>query len=96
MIAEKNEFELEILMHKEILSFRKAYYNPEDSEEFWQSVIDGAEKLHRKYNNRYLDQLILVCVDDIDERSRANKMLPEHTKEQLLKRLMDRLLKEGV
>lgn len=71
--------------------FQKTWINTRD----WSGLVQASNVLHEKYHNDYLDQLILVCVDDIDERSRANKMIPEHTKEQLLKKLMNRLLRES-
>lgn len=90
-----SDYSIESKFMSDFWQFRKAFRDPVNKEEFWEDLNNKAEELHRKYNNRYLDQLILVCVDDIDERSRANKMIPEHTKEQLLKRLMDRLVKES-
>lgn len=91
----ESDYSLESKFMSDFWQFRKAFRDPVDKEEFWENLVNESEKLHQKYNNRYLDQLILVCVDDIDERSSANKMIPEHTKEQLLKKLMNRLLKES-
>ena len=68
MKAEKEEFAYEILINKDLMSFRKAYYVPEDAEEYWSELVKAADALHRKYNNLYVDQQILVCVDDIERR----------------------------
>ena len=68
MKAGKEEFANEIAINKDIMSFRKAFYIPESADEFWEELVKAADALHRKYNNLYVDQQILVCVDDIERR----------------------------
>ena len=53
-------------------NLRKQFYNGEEQEEFWAELIDHSDELSRKYQNSYFDQLILVCVDDIDRRYMAS------------------------
>ena len=31
-------------------------------------MIDDAEEISKKYKNDYLDQMLLVCVDDVENR----------------------------
>ena len=45
--------------------------------------------LHEKYHNDYLDQLILVCADDIERRAGVNR---KDRKEMLMK-LVERLVR---
>lgn len=52
----------------ELWGFRKKYYNADDSEEYWGSLINAAEGISKKYGNNYLDQMLLVCIDDIEDR----------------------------
>ena len=68
MKAGKEEFANEIAINKDIMSFRKAFYIPEDSEEYWAELDKAADALHKKYNCLFVDQLILVNVDDIERR----------------------------
>ena len=49
-------------------NFRKSYYSPEESDDYWTALIDAATALSEKYKIEYLDQMILVCVDDIEQR----------------------------
>jgi len=68
MKAEKEEFAYEILINKDIMSFRKKFYVPEDAEEFWEELIKDANEIHNKYNSTFVDQMIMVNVDDIERR----------------------------
>lgn len=69
--------------------FRKKYYNGEDKDDFWMELIDAADELSRKYKSRFFDQLILVCVDDIDRRymTSINKPWKSDPLEQVYERL---------
>ena len=66
MKASKEEFEQEIQINKDIMSFRKKFYVPEDEEEFWEELIKDANEIHNRYNSTFVDQMIMVNVDDID------------------------------
>lgn len=56
----------------EFFVFRKKYYNGEDNDDFWMGLIDAADELSKAHNSAYLDQMILICVDDIDRRYMAS------------------------
>lgn len=90
MKATKEEFDLELLMYKDMMSFRKAYYTPENNEAYWTAIVDGAEQLHWKYNNNFMDQMLLVCADDIERRAGVNR---KDRKEMLMK-LVERLCRK--
>ena len=89
MKATKEEFDLELLMYKDMMSFRKAYYTPEDDEVYWAAVVEGAEQLHRKYNNNFMDQMLLVCADDIERRAG----LDQKDRKEMLMKLVERLIR---
>ena len=52
----------------DLWNYRKKHYNGEEPQEFWAALIDDAEAISRKYKNDYLDQMLLVCVDDVENR----------------------------
>ena len=54
----------------DIWSFWKRYYNPEpDNDEYWHNLVEDANELARKHNyNKFLEGMILLCVDDIEKR----------------------------
>ena len=75
----------------ELWAFRKKFYYGEDRDSFWSELIDTAEVLSQKYKNRYLDQLLIVCADDIDRRYREKRgTAPESDP---VKKLYERLRK---
>ena len=52
-------------------NYRKKFYFPEQSDDYWTAVINEADELIRKYDcNDYLRALVLVCVDDLERRYR--------------------------
>ena len=69
-MAEVNAAEIpeEMKFMADFWSFRKKFYKGEEQDEFWTSLIECSDELSKKYNSLYLDQLILICVDDIDRR----------------------------
>lgn len=54
--------------------FRQQYYEPEDSDEWFDEVINESGKLFNKYKNTefkvFAKQLITAHVEDLDRRSR--------------------------
>ena len=69
--------------------FRKRFWQPENNEEYYASLVQASEELHRKYNNDYLDQLILVCADDIERRAG----LDQKSRKEMLMKLVERLVR---
>jgi len=51
-----------------VFEFYKKYHSAPD----WESLIRESDELSAKYKSGFLDQLILVCVDDIDRRYMAS------------------------
>ena len=61
----------------EFWKFRKKFYTPDTADTYWNSLIDESTVLSNKYHSRYLDMMILVCVDDIE--GRFKQMYPDRT-----------------
>ncbi len=52
--------------------FRK-YLEPQDSDEFWDEVIDKAGELMQKYDNRpVFNQVVIGYIDGLDEEWRKS------------------------
>lgn len=49
---------------------RKKFYIPEESETFWQQLIEECDRISKKYNSDFANELLIVCADDIDRRFR--------------------------
>jgi len=53
----------------EYFTFRKKFYTPEISQDYWNALINDANELIEKYNrNDYLGGLVLTCIDDLEHR----------------------------
>lgn len=76
---------------RDFWNFRKKYYDPKDDNEYWSNLIDEANALGAKYNSKYLNALIIVCIDDIE--SRYSKSSYDH-KVNTLEKTYERLRKK--
>lgn len=73
---------------------RKKYYHGEDNEQYWADLIDEFIAVSEKYNrNSYFDQLLLVCIDDIERRWKTTTGNPFVDKDPL-KTVYERLKKQ--
>ena len=39
------------------------FYTPEDSDEYWKSLVAEADKFYKKYNTQYAKSIILAYVE---------------------------------
>ena len=82
-------------------SFRKKYYEVQDSDEYWTAVIRESDALIRKHDcDDYLKALVLVCVDDLERRYRQefpkrNIYKPGEVATTVYNRIMNKHKKEG-
>lgn len=66
--------------------FQKTWINTRD----WSGLNEASNVLHEKYHNDYLDQLILVCADDIERRAG----LDQKSRKEMLMKLVERLCRK--
>lgn len=60
---------------KDYWIFRKQYYNPEDSDDYWSKVCSSADNLYNKYGEKeYFKKIILACLDDLDKRYKEKRL----------------------
>lgn len=65
--------------------FQKTWINTKD----WSGLVQASNILHEKYHNDYLDQLILVCADDIERRAGTS----QRDRKEMLMKLVERLVR---
>lgn len=54
--------------------FRKKYYIPENSDNYWSDMCNSADALSDKYGrNQYMTDVIMACVNDFERRYRRIK-----------------------
>ena len=72
--VERKDIEQEAEFMSDFWKFRKKYYIPEKSDEYWEALCSAADDLAVKYGyNPYFNNLINVCVNEIDRRYRKEK-----------------------
>ena len=54
-------------------NFRKQFYYGEESEEYWEALVNETDRLSKKYNSVYVDNILIVCVNDIEIRYKKIK-----------------------
>lgn len=58
----------------EFWRFRKKYYIPENSDNYWSDMCNSADALSDKYGrNQYMTDVIMACVNDFERRYRRIK-----------------------
>ena len=85
-------YEIEVQLYKDLWSFRKEFYKGEDKEAYWNSLINEADKLSKKHKSDYLDSMLLVCIDDIEDRWKQSTGNPYRSPD-LVTALYERLKK---
>lgn len=58
----------------ELWNLRKKYYIPEDSDEYWNSVVNDFTELKDKYRGVSISyRIILLIIDDLELRYKEKK-----------------------
>ena len=52
----------------EYWNFRKKFYNGESRDSFWEELYHETNRISEKYHSLYVDNMLLVCVEDIEAR----------------------------
>ena len=55
-------------MINDLWRFLKTFYCFKEDDAYWESLIEVANKLSKKYGSTFMDSLLLCCVDDIERR----------------------------
>lgn len=72
--VERKDIEQEAEFMSDFWGFRKKFYIPEKSDEYWQDLVNAADDLSQKYGNKkYYQDLIIACCTDIDKRYREGR-----------------------
>lgn len=64
----------EAQMFSELIMFRQNYYDPEDTDVFWDEVTDKAKEITEKYKNEkfydFTRKLFLSHIEDLEKRAK--------------------------
>lgn len=71
-ITEKEFNNHEKVIQVELWNFRKKYFHGEDSDDYWRKIIEESDRISRKYNSPYVDNMLIICIEDIETRYRES------------------------
>lgn len=72
--VERKDIEQEAEFMSDFWKFRKKFYLPESTDDYWQELVNAADDLSQKYGNKkYYQDLIIACCTDIDKRYREGR-----------------------
>lgn len=66
----QEQFRKEKDIQAAVWNYRKKYYNPEATSEYWREMMEEGERLGRDLDNDYATALILICIDEFERRYR--------------------------
>lgn len=61
-------------IYKDVLSFHRNHSKIEDSERFWQGVIDDSEQIFKKYGRmKFVKELLLTVIGELERKAKDLK-----------------------
>lgn len=72
-MATKEQMKEEFAYFGEAWNFFKRFYEVQESESYWESVIAEAGSLMRRYDSPLCKAVVLAIVDELDRKYRARK-----------------------
>lgn len=49
------------------------YWEPDDNDDYWESVVKETDVFYRKYNSEFAKSLALTLVNELERKSRSRK-----------------------
>ena len=49
------------------------YWEPDDNDDYWESVVKETDVFYRKYNSEFAKSLALTLVNELERKSRPRK-----------------------
>ena len=72
-MASKEQMREEFSYFGEAWNFFKKFYEVKESIYYWDSVVEEAGDLMRRYNSPLCKEVVLAIVDELDRKYRARK-----------------------
>ena len=60
----------------DLWKFRKEFYHGEESEEYWERLYAECNRISEKHRSLYVDNMLIVCIDDIEVRLHKSQNRP--------------------
>ena len=63
----------EWMMFMDYWALCQKYWDPEDNDDYWESVVKETDVFYRKYNSEFAKSLALTLVNELERKSRTRK-----------------------
>ena len=63
----------EWMMFMDFWTLCQKYWEPDDNDDYWESVVKETDVFYRKYNSEFAKSLALTLVNELERKSRLRK-----------------------
>ena len=63
----------EWMMFMDYWALCQKYWDPDDNDDYWESVVKETDVFYRKYNSEFAKSLALTLVNELERNSRQRK-----------------------
>ena len=63
----------EWMMFMDYWALCQKYWDPDDNDDYWESVVKETDVFYRKYNSEFAKSLALTLVNELERKSRQRK-----------------------
>ena len=63
----------EWMMFMDYWALCQKYWEPDDNDDYWESVVKETDVFYRKYNSEFAKSLALTLVNELEKKSRSRK-----------------------
>lgn len=63
----------EWMMFMDYWALCQKYWEPDDNDDYWESVVKETDVFYRKYNSEFSKSLALTLVNELERKSRTRK-----------------------
>ena len=63
----------EWMMFMDYWALCQKYWEPDDNDDYWESVVTETDVFYRKYNSEFPKSLALTLVNELERKSRTRK-----------------------
>ena len=60
----------------DVWDFLKKFYTAKDDDAFWEELYKAEIELSKKHKSLFMDNLLIVCIDDIETRFNQSQNRP--------------------
>ena len=63
----------EWMMFMDYWALCQKYWEPDDNDDYWESVVKETDVFYRQYNSEFAKSLALTLVNELERKSRSRK-----------------------